>query len=272
MNRLGCVYLLTNCVNGKRYVGITVNTVEARWALHCSASRNGSKDAIHCAIRKYGPQSFSLTVLEFDLTWAQLCGRERHFIQFLGSSPPGGYNMSLGGEGAFGVVRGERHREAVGAATRDRFVKRPELREQYSERLRQKWQDPAWQQKISTAVSAARTGVRLSEARRQHMSQRMRGNKNLLGHVHTLETRAKISASGKSRHISDKARINMSVAKRGALNPRWGKPSSRRGVVLSTETKAKLSAARLGKTASCETRNKLRQRAGERERSGGRFV
>ena len=48
------IYCHTNKLNGKRYVGRSVNTLEGRWYTHVSGARNNSQCLFHKAIRKYG--------------------------------------------------------------------------------------------------------------------------------------------------------------------------------------------------------------------------
>jgi len=86
---------------------------------------------------------------------------------------------------------------------------------------------------------------KMSEQRKLDMSQRLLGNTHLLGHKHTEETRSKISKAAKGRKHTEEARKRIRDAKVGSNNPMYGKPSPRRGVVLSEETKQKLRTAAL---------------------------
>lgn len=62
----GEVYLLTNTVNGKQYVGQTTRGAKYRWRDHQhDAKRRGNKSVLGRAIRKYGATSFTITVLDF---------------------------------------------------------------------------------------------------------------------------------------------------------------------------------------------------------------
>lgn len=92
------IYLITNKTNGKPYVGQTVHTLATRWWYHCAfARRQASKMAIHDAIRKYGPESFTIEVVEV-VDPDKLDEREEFHIRRLHShASEGGYNFNYGG-------------------------------------------------------------------------------------------------------------------------------------------------------------------------------
>lgn len=100
-----------------------------------------------------------------------------------------------------------------------------------------------WTEASKQKLRDSMIGRRWSLESRQKMSETMMGNKRLLGHTHTNETKLKISIAGKGRILSEEARINISMAKKGSKNPMYGKPSPRKGVVVSEETRRKLSEA-----------------------------
>lgn len=94
-------------------------------------------------------------------------------------------------------------------------------------------------------IRANAASRKMSGQRKLEMSQRMLGNTHLLGHVHSEETRSKISKAMKGRKHTESARESIRAAKVGSNNPMYGRPSPRRGVVLSDETKQKLRTAAL---------------------------
>ena len=99
------VYLLTNTVNGKRYVGKTARSVEQRWAEHVLwAARNYSsrRSNLYRAIRKYSPKVFTRSILSVALNADVLNTLERFWISELKTKAPTGYNLTDGGEGASG--------------------------------------------------------------------------------------------------------------------------------------------------------------------------
>ena len=54
------IYLATNTVNGKRYVGLTRGTLSNRWAQHVSIARRKPRSYLHRAIAKYGADVFDI--------------------------------------------------------------------------------------------------------------------------------------------------------------------------------------------------------------------
>ena len=55
------IYLVTNRLDGKRYVGLTRFTLEKRWAEHCyCALRRQTRSWLHRAIAKHGAEAFDI--------------------------------------------------------------------------------------------------------------------------------------------------------------------------------------------------------------------
>ena len=102
------VYLITNNVNGKGYVGITSKPIEVRLTNHIRDAYPGRRNpsgtlyALHAAFQKYGEENFSISELQTDLTLNEARSMERHYIEKLGTYGSGrgrrGYNQTLGGE------------------------------------------------------------------------------------------------------------------------------------------------------------------------------
>lgn len=97
--RTGYIYLITNLINGKQYVGQTRLTIPRRWTAH---RQNALKPttAITYAIRKYGAENFQVTYLgrvESTDVVAVLDALEKYHIQQLGTMWPNGYNIHAGG-------------------------------------------------------------------------------------------------------------------------------------------------------------------------------
>ena len=95
------IYKITNQLNGKFYIGKSVN-IYKRWLEHCR-----SKDTcpIHKAIQKYGKENFSLKILE-ECTKQELNNKEIFWIQrYNGYQDSNCYNATRGGDGASHPVK-----------------------------------------------------------------------------------------------------------------------------------------------------------------------
>ena len=102
------VYLVVNKVNGKRYVGQTQFSLEFRWKHHKADVKRGSTTNLHNAIRKYGPESFSLKTLHRCKSKAEMDAKEKCYIQLMKTMRPNGYNLTTGGDGSFGYKHTEK--------------------------------------------------------------------------------------------------------------------------------------------------------------------
>ena len=111
------VYIITNTVNGKQYVGIT-SSLKIRWYRHKKA--NGSSPALHAAIKLYGAENFVFTHLMDVFNFEHAKDIEMELIASKGTKAPNGYNLTDGGEGSHGVERSEETRKKIGKASKQR--------------------------------------------------------------------------------------------------------------------------------------------------------
>ena len=150
---MALVYLATNTVNGKLYVGVTRRSLAHRMSEHKSRANKGSKNPFHAAIRKYGWDAMEWKVLETDVAIEQLDSRESHWIDHLGCKASGrkGYNRTDGGGGTVGMIVSDETRAVISRKTRDRYFKEYGLKRQAS-------------------LFHNRTGVPVSDVTRQKMS------------------------------------------------------------------------------------------------------
>lgn len=181
------IYCYTNKINGKRYVGQTINKLRKRHNQHQSSSyRKKNHDynlPLHNAMRKYDINSFTLEILHIADEYS-IDMLERYYIYFLDTLVKNnkGYNVSDGGNNA-NVFAGKTEEE---------------LRE--------------WKQKISKALKGKYTGEknpnygkRLSEERKKKLSELRKGkymgedNPNY-GNRLSVEQRKRISKSRKGKY------------------------------------------------------------------------
>lgn len=92
-NRKGIIYVHINKLNGKAYVGQTVQTLQKRWGRGSSYS---TCPCFYKAIQKYGWDNFEHKILECGLDDAELNEREKYWIEKY-NSIQNGYNIQEGG-------------------------------------------------------------------------------------------------------------------------------------------------------------------------------
>lgn len=97
-NQPAVVYMATNTVNGKRYIGITKFTLDKRKRLHFASVRHGSNLKFHNAIRKYGVEAFDFCVILECASYQEVKAAEQRLIAM--HRPE--YNLTKGGDGAVG--------------------------------------------------------------------------------------------------------------------------------------------------------------------------
>jgi group I intron endonuclease len=94
----GQVYLIENFMNGKRYVGQTTVGLDRRWKRHVQSSRSaGRTQPITSALRKYGPDAFTMTEVRRCRDQDELNRAEYEEVIRLNTFAPAGYNLRAGG-------------------------------------------------------------------------------------------------------------------------------------------------------------------------------
>jgi group I intron endonuclease len=205
----GCVYLLTNAISGRRYVGKCGNeaAVEVRWNVHIRLAFN-KKDRrpLYCAIRKAWKRDGCLKNFTAEVIWRgslkNLDAKEIHYIAKLHTwidDPLGdrSYNLTKGGDG---------------------LTKPSKLtvKKMSASQLR-RFQNVTEREKLS----AAHFGLKYGPQTAEHRARISAGNK---GRKHTAASRANMSAAHigkKPAHngtlgmkFSEKTRHKMCVAQR----------------------------------------------------------
>lgn len=96
---IGIIYKVTNKINGKIYIGQTVQSLKDRWYRHCARKSLSKKEMnmhIKRAIFKYGKENFNIEILE-ECDSSMLNERERYYISYF-DSYHNGYNSTPGGQ------------------------------------------------------------------------------------------------------------------------------------------------------------------------------
>jgi group I intron endonuclease len=106
--------MATNTVNGKRYIGKTIQLFRIRKSNHLSRSATeGQSHAFGRAIAKHGPDAFDWTILLVSESNDILCATECAMIAMFNTRAPRGYNLTNGGEGKSGFHLSQETRNKI---------------------------------------------------------------------------------------------------------------------------------------------------------------
>lgn len=96
---MAIVYVITNKINGKKYVGVTQYSLDKRFKEHCRDSKTDRcKDRLlYSDMNKYGFKNFSIDELE-TCSDDEIFEKETYWIDKLGTYD-NGYNLTYGGAG-----------------------------------------------------------------------------------------------------------------------------------------------------------------------------
>lgn len=92
----GVIYKITNCFNNKVYIGQTVQTLNARLNDHKRQAKSGKSTKLYNAIRKYGIDNFSISMIDTANDQTDLNNKEIYWIDYYNACEEG-YNIQSGG-------------------------------------------------------------------------------------------------------------------------------------------------------------------------------
>lgn len=205
------VYSIRNVLNGKIYVGSSVD-VFSRWADHkYEASRDKYKYPLYNAIRKYGLDKFEFSVVEEVKETALLNARETSWIAYYkAASSEYGYNICKEAATTFGYRHSEESKLKMSLTKKGKNRKHSEdWRKRHSLLL----QGRKHSEETKKKISLAQIGKKLSEEHIKKMREKLKGRKlseetlqKLRNKRHSEETKKKISEAGKNRVVSEETR------------------------------------------------------------------
>lgn len=170
------IYIITNKVNGKQYVGLSSN-IKRRWSEHKTPKNTNKTTLIAKAFRKYGIDSFSFEVLEICAVEI-LAEREIFWIEKL--SPA--YNMNNGGEGNNGRSMPDETRLKISQKLKKRWEQLPMVEKlKISKRLETKkghHVSHETKSKLSIASTGKKQSIETLEIRSNLAKSYMIGNAN----------------------------------------------------------------------------------------------
>lgn len=130
------VYMITNIVTNKKYIGVTKGTIKRRISTHFQNARNGRKELLYNSIRKHGQQNFKVEHIASSFDVDSLYELEKILIKQYDTQAPHGYNMNEGGEGSKGLKLTPEQKLAHSERMKERYKNMsPEERQQLSKRI-----------------------------------------------------------------------------------------------------------------------------------------
>jgi group I intron endonuclease len=210
------VYITTNLINGKQYVGDhTTNDLEKDMYL------GSGRPYFQRALKEYGKENFKREILEFFNTKQEAFNAQEKYIKQYNTLAPNGYNISpTGGLGC----RGKHSEES--------------------------------KRKMSINISIALKGKKRSEEQNKKQSLRMLNHAVSLETRKKIGNANKISLKGKRQtpeHIENSAKTRRGKSRSQETKEKISK--TEKGKIVSNETKEKISKSHKGKKHS-EERNK----------------
>lgn len=245
MARQSGIYIITNTVNGKRYIGSSVD-IHRRWVTHKRELRRGIhyNPVLQRAWDKYGESAFEFSILLLCTKDDTLLNEQRCLDEM---KPE--YNICTCTTATMlGRTFTEEHKRKIGDANRG-TVHTAETRKKMGDAHKGiKWSE---EHRIKMQGSQGSLGYKFTDEQKEHLRQAH------LGYVMPEEQKRKIGASSKGRIVSDEAREHMRKAQAGK--------------VISEETRAKISATLLSqhlKPKFTEEHKEHLRQAWERRRNG----
>jgi group I intron endonuclease len=249
------VYLVTNTIDGKQYVGMTSKRLAARWRAHRYEGKRPERKnlLLHQALKLHGESVFTREVLYRCEERERACRLEMEEIAKRGTLHPGGYNLSPG-DGLPGPVerrrngmRGRTHspetKQKIGAKSRGRALTE-EHRRKVGDHFRGKKltaehrakvaasklgpNNPMWQRDFSAThrekLSAAGRNRKMTDAQRAALSARMRATPTfaILTPDRVREIRAARLAGEMGKTLAQRYGVSPQTISLVCNGTRWG--------------------------------------------------
>lgn len=198
-DRSYCVYIHTNKINGKKYVGQTCQwPPEKRWK---GGAGYHNSTYFYRAINKYGWDNFEHQIIKQDLTLEEADDLEKSLIKLFNTVNPHGYNAKEGG--ANGRPSEETKRKMSESNTGKRHS--DETKKKLSEINTGRHHTEETKRKISEST------------KNKIVSDETREKLRIVntGKHHSEESRKKMSRSQKIRMSSEEERIRLGELRRG---------------------------------------------------------
>lgn len=242
MEKIGYVYLTTNLVNGKQYVGQHLSN-------GFDVNYKGSGTYINNAINKYGWDNFNCEIICWCSNQTQLNEAEDNYIKLLNTMVPNGYNLKGGGS------HGKYSEESCNKMSKTRKGKK--LSKQHCKSISESHIGHTVSEETRRKISESNKGKKIREETRKKMSeaQKIRKHKPL-----SEETKQKISKANKGYKLTEEQYKKLCDSHKGKKQSEETikkRVEKLKGHKVSKEAREKISKARTGLKLSKETREKI---------------
>jgi group I intron endonuclease len=203
----GRIYVVTNAVNGKKYVGQTTLITTQRWAKHMSSARSTINHcrALGCAILKYGSENFTVEEVATAHSKEGLDAKEIHWVNLCNSVSPHGYNLTEGGGSAgrpsketIELRRNAMLGHPVSQATRDK-IRMAQVGKQLTPEHREKLRQAKLGRKQDAGLVARRTAAIRAVYLEKHDEIVAKITSVHLGTHHSEATKEKMRVAARNR-------------------------------------------------------------------------
>ena len=207
---MGVIYLRTNKVNSKKYVGqVTTRCFKKRQKEWDNLNQPYAGVVINAARAKYGIEAFGFEILK-ECNDEELDYWETYYIKELNTKAPYGYNLTDGGNATKGYTHTEETRKKLSEAQKGKesWFKGKHLSEEHKK-------------KISEAQKGEKNhmyGKHHTEEHKKKLSEALKGIKR------SDETKRKMSETRKGRKMSQETKNKLSEINRGIQKLKLSKP------------------------------------------------
>jgi group I intron endonuclease len=195
---MGYIYMITNKIDGKIYIGQTIRPIQKRLEEH--RTKRSNCVLIYRAILKYGWENFEKDY--YECPDGDLNKHEELMVEVLGTLTPGGYNLREGG--------GNRGKMSEETKQKMSESKQGDKNHNYGLAL-----DDKTKKKLSEANNGEKNywyGKNHTDETKQKLS------KALLGKTHTNEAKQKIREARLGKTHTNETKQKMCEAKQGEKN------------------------------------------------------
>ena len=220
-DKLSGVYIITNTVNGNRYIGSSVD-IHRRWVTHLRELRKGThgNQILQRAWDKYGESSFEFSILLLCSETDTLLNEQ----QCLDTFHPE-YNICISVTASMlGRTMSEEHKRKIGDANKGRVMSDEQKLKLSEAHKGKKWSE---EHRANMEGKHAHFGYKFTDEQKEHLRQ------SHLGYIMPEEQKKKIGEAGKGRIVSAETREKIGKIHAGKIN--------------SEETRQKISATLLSR-------------------------